>query len=55
MAAHGDTRAELKNAQDIFEACGATHIKTGSSKKVPSDESVDRDDDLASRQITTGH
>lgn len=54
VAVHGETRDELKAAQDIFEACGATNIKTGSSKKVPSDESVDRDDDLATRQVT-GH
>ena len=49
VAAHSDDRAMLKEAQDLFQACGATHIKTGSTTKVPKDPSVDRDDD---RQVT---
>ena len=49
VAAHGEDRAMLKEAQDLFQACGATHIKTGSTTKVPKDPSVDRDDD---RQVT---
>jgi len=50
VAAHADDRTMLKQAQDVFQACGATHIKTGSTTKVPANESVDRDD-----EHVTGH
>jgi hypothetical protein len=50
VAAHADDRAKLKQAEDLFRASGALHVKAGSTKKVPASESVDRDDERV-----TGH
>jgi len=50
VAAHAEDRNLLKQAEDVFRACGATHIKTGSTTKVSANESVDRDDERV-----TGH
>jgi len=50
VAAHADDRTKLKQAEDLFRARGALHVKAGSTRKVPASESVDRDD-----EHVTGH